>query len=44
MKKKKEKRPNPPPDLDKIASATECTGILPAQRPEDMPDGDGDAK
>lgn len=28
------------PDLDRVASATEYTGTLPAQREEDMPDAD----
>jgi len=34
------KKRNWQPDLDRVASATEYTGVLPAQREEDMPDTD----
>ncbi|MBR1585728.1 MAG: hypothetical protein IJ662_09330 [Clostridia bacterium] len=37
-KDKQRKTRNPMPDLNDVASATECTGILPAQTPEHMPD------
>ncbi len=30
-------RHSAPPDLQSIVSATECTGILPAQPPEELP-------
>ncbi|MBQ9265067.1 MAG: hypothetical protein IJ189_12790 [Clostridia bacterium] len=32
------------PDLEQIASATECTGILPAQPAEEMPPPEETAK
>lgn len=47
MSEQEKRRPQPrhhKPELDSIASATEYTGVLPAQREEDMPEENGEEK